>query len=394
MQKNSQDKHFYFEVLATDISGNVIFSNEFSFYQNLVSNNKVFKNAKLENGYLLDKEIGIRIEIKKTEDQNNLLSGDIKQAYIITISGTFVCLEPFRMCLISYLKDLKFDSVYILEDGVSIAIASRIYSSIYKVESFLRKYVIKFFALKIGPEWWKLTADTEMQKKTNLRKNNETEFSRYINNEVYLIDFGELGKLIYSQSSGNLNREDVVNKILNLQDNVEALKKFKQEIQTNYNKFFKETFKENNFQQDWEELEKIRHKVAHHSLFTKYDQDRSVDLVSNLIKTIDLANKEIDSISFSEHDKESIISNVLNFENINEEVFVKELEHSIKWAKESADGFVGLQNFIVNILGSKGYSFESSRDLISELEKKGIVEIYTYNNPQKNERGVAAIRFK
>lgn len=394
MKKDNKEKHFYFEVLATDISGEVVFINESSFYQNLISNNKVFKNAKLENGHLLDKEIGIRVEIKKVEDQNNLLSGDIKQAYIVIISGVFDCLEPFRMNFISYLKDLKFDSVYILEDGISMAIASRIYSSIYKVESFLRKYVIKFFALKIGPEWWKLTADTEMQKKTNLRKNNETEFSRYIDNEVYLIDFGELGKLIYSQSSGNLNREDVVNKILNLEDNVESLKKFKQEIQTNYNKFFKETFKENNFQQNWEELEKIRHKVAHHNLFTKQDQDRSVELVGNLINTIDLANKEIDSISFSEHDKESIISNVLNFEDINENVFVQELERSIKWAKESADGFVGLQNFIVNVLGSKGYSFESSRNLLSMLEKKNIVEIYTYSNPAKNERGVAAIRFK
>ena len=148
-----------------------------------------------------------------------------------------------RQLLLKYLKTLNFDSLHVLEDHISLRIAQSIYPGIYKVESFLRKYVIKFFAIKLGPEWWNLTADSEMQKKTIQRKNNETIFSEFVDNKVYLIDFGELGKLIYSQSSGNLSKDDIINKVMKLEDTADALKKFKDEIQTNYNKFFKNTFK-------------------------------------------------------------------------------------------------------------------------------------------------------
>lgn len=391
---SSKTEDFYFEVLATDTTGKVVIRNEDSFCHNLLSNSILWKSAEIKpNHYIIDNSIGIRVHIKKTETQKNDTETELKQAYTITVNGNFDPVESFRIPLLSYLKMLNFDFLYVLEDHISLAIAKNIYPSIYKVESFLRKYVIKFFAIKLGPEWWKLTADSEMQKKTNQRKNNETIFSEYVDNEVYLIDFGELGKLIYSQSSGNLSKDDIVNKVIKLQDTVEALQKFKQEIQTNYNKFFKNTFKENNFQANWEELEKIRHKIAHNNLFTIEDQERCTELVTILMRTVKLANDEIDKISFSDSDKQYIMSSFMKLEEITKNIFIKELEYSIKWARESADGFVGLQNFIVNILGSKGYGFQETRELIKKLEKEDIVEIYTYSS-DKNERGVAAIRFK
>ncbi len=385
---------FYFEILATDTTGKVVIKNEESFCHNLLSNSSLWRSAEIKPGhYIVDNNTGIRIHVKKTDIQKNNNETELKQAYTLTINGKFDSVEPFRIPLVAYLRMLNFDSLYVLEDHISLAIAKSIYPSIYKVESFLRKYVIKFFAIKLGPEWWKLTADSEMQKKTNQRKNNETVFSEYVDNEVYLIDFGELGKLIYSQSSGNLSKDDIVNKVIKLENTVEALQKFKQEIQTNYNKFFKNTFKENNFQNNWEELEKIRHKIAHNNLFTVEDQERCTELVSVLMRTIKLANDEIDKVSFSDSDKQYIMSSFLRLEEITRDIFIKELEYSIKWARENADGFVGLQNFIVNILGSKGYGFQETRDLIKKLETENVVEIYTYSS-DKNERGVAAIRFK
>lgn len=385
---------FYFEVLAIDTTGKVVIKNEENFCHNLLSNNNLLPYAEIKSGsYIIDSNKGIRIHVKKTDIQKNNNETELKQAYTLTVNGNFDSVESFRIPLLSYLTILNFDSLYVLEDHISLSIAKSIYPSIYKVESFLRKYVIKFFAIKLGPEWWKLTADSEMQKKTNQRKNNETIFSEYVDNEVYLIDFGELGKLIYSQSSGNLSKDDIVNKVIKLQDTVEALQKFKQEIQTNYNKFFKNTFKENNFQANWEELEKIRHKIAHNNLFTIEDQERCTELITILMRTIKLANDEIDKISFSDSDKQYIMSSFMKLEEITKDIFIKELKYSIKWARESADGFVGLQNFIVHILGSKGYGFQETRELVRKLEKEGVVEIYTYSS-DKNERGVAAIRFK
>ncbi len=383
----------YFEVLATDTTGNVVVENEKSFCHNLLSNNKLWKNPEVDNNTVCDKDSGVRIVIKKiihNEEQTEL-----KKAFSLIVSGEFDSLEPFRLKLLKYLKNLNFDSFYVLEDDISRKISSRLYPDIYKVESFLRKYVIKFFALKLGPEWWKLTAGVDMQKKTNLRKNNETIFSEYIDNEVYLIDFGELGKLIHSQSSGNLSRDDIVNKIIDLEETVDSLVNLKSEIQTNYNKFFKKTFKENNFQQQWEELEKIRHKVAHNNLFILEDQEKGIELVSNLISIIKTANEEIDQMSFSDSDKRYIINSFFKFEKITKDILLEELKRSTKWANESADGFVGLQSFIINILGSKGYDFQETRDIIQEFEKEGVLEIYTHiSDKVKHGEGVAAVRFK
>jgi len=385
---------FYFEILVTDTNGDVIIKNEESFCYNLLSNSTLWGSAEIKpEHYIVDNNKKIRLHVKKTDIQKNNNEIGLKQSYILTVNGEFGSMEPFRISLLHYLKTLNFDSMYVLEDHISLSIAKNIYPNIYKVESFLRKYVIKFFALKLGPEWWRLTADSEMQKKTNQRKNNETIFSEYVDNEVYLIDFGELGKLIYSQSSGNLSKDDIVNKIIKLEDTVEALQKFKEETQTNYNKFFKSTFKENNFQSNWEELEKIRHKIAHNNLFTLKDQNQSVELITNLMNTIKVANEEVDKLSFSVEEKQYILGSFIEFKQITREIFIEELSRSIAWATKSADGFVGLQNFILNILGSKGYEFQFTRDLIAQLEKENIIEVYTYNS-SKSERGVTAIKFK
>lgn len=393
-EKDKESKILDFEILAADVSGKLIIESSTNFCHNLLSNNKLLPDAEMVGGnsvYYKDKEI--KINIKKIDLTKNSGEIELNQAFILTINGNFISLESFRIPLLSHLKSLGFESLYVLEDDVSLSIAKRLYPEIYKVESFLRKYLIKFFVTKLGPEWWKLTAGSEMQKKTNQRKNNELVFSDYIDNEIYLIDFGELGKLIHSQSTGNLSKEDILNKVVKLEETVEALVEFKKDIQTNYTKFFKATFKENNFQSKWEELEKIRHKIAHNNLFTLEEEEKGLELVKDLIEIMKNANDEIDKISFSNNDKQNVMNSFLNLEKISKENLLDELRTSVSWAEKSADGFVGLQNFVINILGNKGYDFQSTRDLIKELETDGLVEIYTYES-DKNIRGVAAIKFK
>ena len=396
MKKDTEEKEkIYFEILAVDTSSKVIFNNEVAFCNNLVSNNKIFKKAAVTGDfYVTDEEMGLTIKIKKINpliDHNSKL----RQTYTVSVSSkSYSSLEPFRINFLEYLKNsLFFDMVYIIEDDISSKIAEEIYPSIYKVESFLRKYVIKFFVTKLGPEWWQVTADSEMKKKTDSKKRNETVFSTVVNSDVYLIDFGELGRLIYSQSSGNLSRDDIVNKVLSLEDTVDSLKKFKSEVQTNYNKFFKDTFKEGNFQASWEELEKIRHKVAHNNLFVEEDKEKAGNLSRDLINLIKKANEDIDKLTFTDSERESIVSGFIAFKKIDREVFIEELKKTIEWSRSAADNFVGLQNFIVNILGSQGFDFQSVRDLIHELEREGVVEIYDYNS-EKNTRPVSALRFK
>lgn len=227
----STDKDYYFEILAIDNTGKVFIKNEDGFCHNLVSNNDLWTKPEIKSdNFIFDNNKRIRLHVRKNTSQADLAGTNPKQVFVITVNGKFADLESFRLPLLKYLRTLNFDSLYVLEDHISLNIARAIYPGIYKVESFLRKYVIKFFAIKLGPEWWNLTADSEMQKKTIQRKNNETIFSEFVDNKVYLIDFGELGKLIYSQSSGNLSKDDIINKVVNLEDTTDALKNLKKKF--------------------------------------------------------------------------------------------------------------------------------------------------------------------
>jgi hypothetical protein len=392
--KKVKDFKYYFEILATDIDGNIDFSDEKFCCLSLMSNDKLFsKSAELskDGAWINDNDLSLNIKKMDTGGDANIL---LNQAYTIIVSSkSFNIIEPLRLELLSYLKKIGFDSVYVLEDDISKKIATQLYPSIYKVESFLRKYIIKFFVTKLGSEWWKQSAGSDMQKKITLRKNNETLFSEFIDNEVYLIDFSDLGKLIFNQSSGNLSKELIVDKILQTEETIESLVRLKEEVQSNYSKFFKETFKENNFQQDWEELEKIRHKVAHNNLFVIDDQNRGSELCTKLIKTITFANKEIDKITFDDNDKETIISNFIERgQDIGKDIFIEELNRSVRWAEAHGDGFVGLKKFI-NILEDKNYDYYSIKSILRELENNNKIEIYPFKN-DKTERGVASIRFK
>ncbi|MDJ0731460.1 MAG: hypothetical protein QNJ33_15870 [Crocosphaera sp.] len=42
---------------------------------------------------------------------------------------------------------------------------------------------------KVGVSWWKITATNELSRKVNDRKNNEKDFSQFIDNQLYLAEY-------------------------------------------------------------------------------------------------------------------------------------------------------------------------------------------------------------
>lgn len=372
---------YIFEILALDSTGQCTIKTSLALAYSLMSNSGIWINPKLRDNKIHDDGLNITLginEISKEEEQDI----NIKNTLIIKLKGDFEEVEQIRIKVLKHLNSVGFDKTYVLTDEISSKIACEIYPKINEAENLLRKYLMKFFVTKLGPSWWNVTADSEMNKKVNQRKNNELVFANYIDNKAYLIDFGELGKIVHSQSSGFISREDIVSKVLDLEESSEAIKKLKAELESNYTKFFKDTFKTNNFQQKWEELEKLRHKVAHNNLFTKHDLERSEELTTLLIEIINKANESIDSIQFNLEEKdllkENISSSLGTFEVITKEVLLKKLAESETWAKRTRDNFVGLKHFVTNYLGSIGYDYRSSYELINQLEAEGILELYDY----------------
>lgn len=368
---------YKFEILAIDKNGDVVIENQNNFYYSLLANHQLWQEACIVKGIIKDKKQGITLGVNKIEVEDEL-QDSLKKTFVVQAQGPFEPIEEFRLKLLDYLRTLKFDNLYILKDEISMNIACSLYPGINQIETILRGYIMKFLITKLGPDWWDLTADAEMKKKTNQRKRNETVFSEYIDNRSYLIDFRELGRIIYSQSSGFLSKDDIIQRISTLEENPEAIKAFKKDIQSNYNKFFKEAFKDKDFQKKWEELEKIRHKVAHNNLFTISDQKRSYELFTQLEAIIKEADKSVHSITFNLAEKEAFVDRIVSFEDIDEGTLKYELSKSQSWAYRNAEGFVGLNSFVTNHLGGKGYRFQTSYEIIELLCDKGEIEKYSH----------------
>ena len=166
-------------------------------------------------------------------------SDERSRAYLVSLSGEYEGIESLRVPLTEFMKDQNYEHRYIIKDEISEHIACKLYPYLYRIENMLRGYLTKSMTTRIGPTWWQLTASTEMSNKAKIRKKNEVEFGRHMDNSAFLIDFDELGELVYEQSSGFLTRDDIVKKVTSLPESVEALCNLKQELRTNYQKYFK-----------------------------------------------------------------------------------------------------------------------------------------------------------
>jgi len=318
------------------------------------------------------------------------------RAFILTLTGSYEQLESKREPVAAFLKDAAFDLIYVLKDEVSEEIAVKLYPHLYRIENLLRGYLIRFMATHIGPSWWELSASTEMTGKAKMRKGNERVFGKLIENSAYLIDFDELGELVYKQSSGYLTREDIVGKVTALPETAEAIRGLKQELRTNYDKLFKEAFAEKGFKDKWKQFESLRNKIAHNNLFTAADLALGEQLASELSSIITSADAEAQKLVITADEREAIKDQVARSAtwqtlDLTDEVFFSELDRALSHSAER-NLFVGLTWFTNNILIPKGYSYLACHSTIERLRDAGTLEIYYVPHPDDPAKKTAALR--
>lgn len=334
--------------------------------------------------------------IEEANESAATASNDLGRAYILTLSGPYDEIESRREPLAAFLKDQEFELIYVLKDQVSEQIACKLYPHLYRIENLLRGYLIRFMATHIGPRWWELTVSSEMADKAKMRKKNERVFGKYVENSAYLIDFDELGEIVYEHSSGFLTREDIVGRISGLAETPEALRAFKQELRSNYYKLFKESFADKSFKEKWKQFEAIRNKTAHNNLFTAEDLAIGERLASEITAIISDADTEASKLVITNEEREAIKEQVIArsapWLEIKEEAFLAELDSQERLYASKRQGFVGISKFVNSYLGAKGYSFASSHEMIEHLTKSGVIEVHYVPNPFDPERPTAAIR--
>ena len=399
-----------FELLCIDSRNNTVIENEANLFNRLIGNGKLWKNAKLDKKVIADTALGIKLSaaiVNSNPDTTKII-------FSIKVEGEDQ-LEAFRIRLINALKDEKFDYIYILQDDISKELCKEIYPSLYEVENLLRKYLTLFFATKIGPKWWNDIASDELNKKINTRKNNEEVFSKrkdskgndetLCETKSFLIDFKDLGEVIYRVSAGNLTSSDITKRIESLDENnneklSQEVVDLKKAIKTNIKKFFP-SFETVDFQKKWEYLYTIRNRIAHNSLLVKDDSDLCKTYTSELITFLKTECQNIILMSIDDDSDQEIIeqyqTNIVmqssKYDFISKKTLAWELYKMDDYSKRHQMEYIGLKHFVVNILGLKGFDIRHSYEIIKEMEEEKYIEIYEHvNNFKGIEIQVAAIK--
>jgi hypothetical protein len=303
---------------------------------------------------------------------------DLPTAFVVEVSGKLGNISSVRKVLLEHFKNEQFGARYVLTDDVSQRYAELLYPLIYQVENALRGYLIQFMVTQIGPNWWNLTATSEQAQKAQQRKGNESFFGPLVDSRAYLIDFGDLGRIVYEQSSGFRTRDEIVKRVLDLEEDKDSVAKLKQELQSNYVKFFKESFKDKEFQAKWELLEKLRNKVAHNGLISHEDFSHGEMVATELLQIVTGANDSVTKVEIREQDRQAIKENVERsyaFPPVSSETFLRELQAAEAYFSRRG-GFVGLYHFVHVWLGNQGYDFRSSFEMVDRLEESELLRKY------------------
>ena len=241
-------------------------------------------------------------------DTSKILTDLVEAAFVLRIESVyFETLEPYRQRLLKFLREnLKFKHLRILKDDISAEIANQLYPKINAVENLLRRYLIKFFFQRVGMNWWEVTATPKMiDKVKNRQRNRSNQFSHFISSDIEFADFDDLGLLIYKQSTG-FNDPEKVLEMLDTITTAKELEELKSNLRGNYTKYFKQFFRDKNFEKLWKEMSKIRNKVAHQATFFHSELKKGKELSSELTRIITEAEKHIDEIVLSLKEKQAI----------------------------------------------------------------------------------------
>lgn len=401
-------KEYSFEILIIDPNGNSEIQSQKSLLHGLLSTEKIWDNPEEVNdkGKQFIKDGNISLKINPV-DTSSVLYNLYEAAFLIKLrSEDFERLERFRYPLIIHLKGrLRFDHIRILTDDISTEISNKIYPMVNELESILRRYLAKFFTQKVGLDWWKQAVPDKVIEKSKMREDNETVFSKIVETDMTLIDFNDLGEIIYKHKLGFNKPENLVDKILSI-SSAEELAKLKSDLDGNYNRFFKQHFKDLGFDKKWKQMFQLRNKVAHNNLFIATDLESAQTLFEDLKAIILNAENNIDAFRFSIEEQEAMIKitasndsafesnkesipgkKVLgkidlpekienNIEIISEEDLLKELRKAEESFKHKNLTFVGLKSFVTNILAPKGYSHGPTYAQINVLKDKGLIDLY------------------
>lgn len=387
-----------FEILCLDNEEKVKSRTVKTLMYALLANDYLFEDPEMDEGkgWITDEKKNIQLII--TQFPTDKISTDARYSVAFTIdvsSDDITVLDLFRIQLVDYIKSIEFSNIRILKDEVSERLAVSLYPKVYTLENKVRTFIVNFFLKNLGTKWTNYVMSIDTLNKIKARKSNDRIFvaNGKVDSDVVLIDFDDLGKILYGENSILANKKAdnvsiLIEKIANATD-LEALKS--DVLEGNFYKYFKDCFTQKDFSNKWYELYYYRNKLAHNGYFTKEEVESCENLCAEIGAIIDGAYEKLDTFKLSTSDQESLMIALNEIANetgdndicendtyvaINEETLLQELRMAIEELP-----FVGLRYFVVEWLGKKGYDYNASFILINYLEDKGILSLSSVDNP-------------
>jgi hypothetical protein len=394
-----------FHLLCFDIDNICHFQGDpISLLSFISSNRNLFpegcdvKADKLKLEYV-KKDVKIELFIDKNADIGSLINKDYYNYFSIRIlffqhkmldRDFWKFTSDFRKRIINFLSNKGgFQKIYITRDDYSKKALTSVYNKFYVLENLLRSYVTKRLSTREGVKlWFKNSIKRETQEKIRNRKNNENVFAdSVVDTDIFLIDFDELGSIIYDNSYGNLNLPDLVLKVQTI-SSVDGINNLQDDLKKYIDKYFTE-FKDVNFQEKWEKLKKYRNKIAHNSLTDFEETEEAQQFSQSLIdflkdKDKDLTYKKMYDqyyVDIERGDVDTTISST--FITPTKGLIIKELSDYSDWCRRVNREFLGLKNFIKNWVGPKDINRGITWDLLEELENEGYIKISIWKDPNK-----------
>lgn len=195
-----------FEILCLDSKEAVKSRTVKTLIYALMANDTLFDDPSMDNskGTINDNVKKIQLHITQFPTDKMLTGARYSVAYTISVKCDNIdTLDNFRIQLIDYIKSIGFSNIRILLDEVSQNIAASLYPQLYVLENKVRTFIINFFLKNLGTNWTRLAMLIDTLSKIKSRKDNDRIFvsSNRVDSDVSLIDFDDLGKILYNENS-------------------------------------------------------------------------------------------------------------------------------------------------------------------------------------------------
>lgn len=265
-------------------------------------------------------------------------------------------LKVIRKIFLAYTEDFE-----ILWDDISFCCSQIAYPKIYEIENLMRKLLTKFMLINVGTKWEKENIPSKIDRTKNKEKVNVG------NSLLYKLDFIELSTFLFEPYSTKTTLSDL-KPLIESKD-----KKIFTEIdqylpQSNWARYFNDIVSADaeHIKKEWDELYKLRCKVAHNNLFGINELKHVTDIVTDLTPYINDAIKKLDEIEISEKDKETISENLAINTNGQIECFLIQYNKLYELIRSINDGLAEDSQKVKR-------QIIPSQELLKRLEAKGVL---------------------